>query len=217
MEAKFKQWLQRCHATLDKSVRFEALSNARVQVRGTCCQPLLQLLRSVRLAAIPASHVPLQAAARSKHGEEVTAFERVTDGARTVSTGDVVRINAKPQAVGRVLHFTIPQAVREEGAYANGRVHVQLLPEELYGAGCEKQFSLRRLEAVLSEAEQAEHLQREMLKVCGRPGPVLRSVWAGSSCALRCCRPPAASSPHPGACHAAHRADAVHHGADAGV
>ena len=24
-------------------MRFEALSNARVQVRGTCCQPLLQL------------------------------------------------------------------------------------------------------------------------------------------------------------------------------
>lgn len=57
------------------------------------------------------------------------------------------------------------QATKEEGAYANGRVHVELLPAEVYGGGCEKQFSLRRLEAVLSEAEQQEHMQREMLKV----------------------------------------------------
>jgi len=59
----------------------------------------------------------------------------------------------------------VPQAVREDGAYANGRVHIALLPEELYGAGCEKQFSLRRLEAVLTEAEQQEHLSKELLKV----------------------------------------------------
>ncbi|PRW58303.1 Structural maintenance of chromosomes flexible hinge domain-containing 1 [Chlorella sorokiniana] len=136
MEAKFKQWLQRCHSTLDKSVRFEALADARTQ-----------------------------AAVRSKHGEATTAFERITDGSRTAAVGDVVRINAKPQLVGRVLFFTIPQATKEEGAYANGRVHVELLPAEVYGAGCEKQFSLRRLEAVLSEVEQQEHLQREMLKV----------------------------------------------------
>lgn len=46
---------------------------------------------------------------RSKMGEETTAFERITDGARNVAAGDVVRVNAKPQVVGRVLHFTIPQ------------------------------------------------------------------------------------------------------------
>ena len=34
MEAKFRGWLQRCHATLDKSVRFEALSDSRTQVGG---------------------------------------------------------------------------------------------------------------------------------------------------------------------------------------
>ena len=165
-------------------------------------------------------HTTLQAAVRSKHGEETTAFERITDGARTAAAGDVVRINAKPQLVGRVLYFTIPQAslsslpglscvlqqagtrgagqwgrcpaawaarpagccsppaqpnlwpsppqaTRDEGAYANGRVHIELLPAEVYGTGCEKQFSLRRLEAVLSEAEQQEHLQREMLKARG--------------------------------------------------
>ena len=32
LEAKFKQWLQKCHATLDKSVRFEALVDSRTQV-----------------------------------------------------------------------------------------------------------------------------------------------------------------------------------------
>ncbi|KAL4443930.1 hypothetical protein ABPG75_011667 [Micractinium tetrahymenae] len=136
MEAKFRQWLQRCHATLDKSVRFEALADGRTQ-----------------------------AALRAKLGEETTAFERITDGIRTVSRGDVVRINAKPQLVGRVLHFTIPQAVREDGAYANGRVHIELLPAELHGSACEKQFSLRRVDAVLSEAEQQEYLAKEMLKV----------------------------------------------------
>ena len=36
MEAKFRQWLQRCHATLDKSVRFEALADSRTQVGGVC-------------------------------------------------------------------------------------------------------------------------------------------------------------------------------------
>ena len=57
------------------------------------------------------------------------------------------------------------QSVREEGSYANGRVHVELLPAEVYGPACEKQFSLRRLGAVLKEAEAEEHLQKEMLKV----------------------------------------------------
>ena len=57
------------------------------------------------------------------------------------------------------------QSVREEGSYANGRVHVELLPAEVYGPACEKQFSLRRLGAVLTEAETDEHLQKEMLKV----------------------------------------------------
>lgn len=53
--------------------------------------------------------VSIQAALRAKLGEETTVFERITDGVRTVCRGDVVRINAKPQLVGRVLHFTIPQ------------------------------------------------------------------------------------------------------------
>lgn len=32
MEAKLRQWLQRCHSTLDKSVRFETLADSRTQV-----------------------------------------------------------------------------------------------------------------------------------------------------------------------------------------
>jgi hypothetical protein len=51
----------------------------------------------------------LQAALRGKLGEGTTTFERITDGSRTVSKGDVVRINVKPQLVGRVVAFTIPQ------------------------------------------------------------------------------------------------------------
>jgi hypothetical protein len=51
----------------------------------------------------------LQAALRGKVGEEATAFERISDGARTISRGEVVQVNAKPQMVGRVLHFSIPQ------------------------------------------------------------------------------------------------------------
>lgn len=62
------------------------------------------------------------------------------------------------------------QAVREEGSYANGRLHVELLPPEVYGPACEKQYSLRRMEAVLSEAEEAEHVQKELLRVGAAAG-----------------------------------------------
>ena len=47
MEAKFKQWLQRCHSTLDKSVRFEALADARTQVGGEARVVGRQLGRSL--------------------------------------------------------------------------------------------------------------------------------------------------------------------------
>jgi hypothetical protein len=32
MEKKFKDWLARCHATLDKTIRFEALADSKTQV-----------------------------------------------------------------------------------------------------------------------------------------------------------------------------------------
>ena len=172
--------------------------------------------------------MPLQAAVRGKLGEETTAFLRVADGARAVAAGDVVRLNAKPAAVGRVLHFTIPQAVREEGAYANGRVHVELLPPEVYGAGCEKAISLRRLDGVLSEAEQQEHTQKELLKVGaaggGRLGgrgfaSCMQLALRGSRAAapLHCLTSAPGLSPPPGGLLPAHRAHALCHGAGAGV
>lgn len=34
MEKKFRDWLARCHATLDKSIRFEALVDSKTQVNG---------------------------------------------------------------------------------------------------------------------------------------------------------------------------------------
>lgn len=125
MEAKFRQWLQRCHATLDKSVRFEALADGRTQVSLPCCCISRMLSLYFHRACLPACgpeavrqpyclktnccSIGTQAALRAKLGEDTTAFERITDGIRTVCRGDVVRINAKPQLVGRVQHFTIPQ------------------------------------------------------------------------------------------------------------
>lgn len=61
----------------------------------------------------------------------------------------------------------LEQVVREEGAYANGQVHIELLPAELHGSACKKQFSLRRVEEVMSETEQQDYLAREMLKASG--------------------------------------------------
>ena len=49
----------------------------------------------------------------------------------------------------------------------------------MYGADCERQFSLRRLDAVLSEAEQGEHLAKEMLKVCVGVGGGVGGVGVG--------------------------------------
>lgn len=46
---------------------------------------------------------------RAKHGESTTAFEAIYDGTQAFSKGDIVRINAKPQYIGRVVHFTVPQ------------------------------------------------------------------------------------------------------------
>lgn len=136
IEKRFKEWLGRCHGTLDKSIRFERLADSRAQ-----------------------------AAMRAKLGEGCTVFERTTNGIRTVSVGDVVRIAAKPAVVGRVTCFTVPVAVREEGAYANGRVHIQQLPEEVHGTAAVKTFSMRRLECMLSAKQTEEHCQRETARL----------------------------------------------------
>lgn len=151
MEAKLKAWLQRCHASLDKSVRFEALADARTQVGGRARALGLGWAGRVRglagaaalLALAPRQphqsaqlcrfsfadhphttthtlHTGWQAAVRAKLGEDSTAFERASDGTKVVAAGDVVRVNAKPALVGRVLHFTVPQvrAGAREGVWA---------------------------------------------------------------------------------------------------
>lgn len=53
----------------------------------------------------------MQAALRSARGEEATAFERMEDGGRSISKGDVVRLSVKPAVVGAVLHFSVPQVI----------------------------------------------------------------------------------------------------------
>lgn len=80
MEKRFREWVTRCHSQLDKSIRFEAPADSRAQ-----------------------------AAVRSRLGEGTTAFERISDGHRVVSRGDVVRMGAKPALVGRVVYFLVPQ------------------------------------------------------------------------------------------------------------
>ena len=57
------------------------------------------------------------------------------------------------------------QIALEDGTYAGGRVTVQPLPEQVHGHGNLRTFSLRRIEAVVSEAEAQGHIERELLKV----------------------------------------------------
>ena len=80
MEKRFREWVTRCHSQLDKSIRFEAPADSRAQ-----------------------------AALRARLGEGTTAFERISDGHRVLSRGDVVRLSAKPALVGRVVCFIVPQ------------------------------------------------------------------------------------------------------------
>ena len=64
----------------------------------------------MELLLMRAHHVGhAQAALRGARGEEVTAFERMEDGGRAISKGDVVRLAVKPAVVGAVLHFSVPQ------------------------------------------------------------------------------------------------------------
>lgn len=55
MERKFKDWLARCHAQLDKTTRFEVLADSRLQVGAVCgfaqaavCFALFELLYWLR-------------------------------------------------------------------------------------------------------------------------------------------------------------------------
>lgn len=133
IEKNFREWIGNCHSNLDKLVRFENLADS-------------QTLATVR----------------GQHGERNTAFFRVQVGNMTISAGEIVRISwQKSSIIGRVVYFSINQVVREEGCYANGRVHVHQLPETVYGGKIPKIFSLRRLEGVIAKPDIEEHCKRE--------------------------------------------------------
>ena len=63
------------------------------------------------------------------------------------------------------------QIALEDGAYAGGRVTVQPLPEQVHGQGNLRTFSMRRIEAVMSEADAQSHIERELLKVLSTAFP----------------------------------------------
>ena len=174
LERRFREWLSRCHATLDKRVRYDAPAAPRVQ-----------------------------AAAREAHGEGITAFEKASEGgvaavasssssstfpppnSTAYSAGDLVRLAVKPAIVGEILYFHVPVVGAPTGAHGGGFVTVAPLPEKLWG-GVTRTFPFRRLtcssssyvsegegdEAALttrsatsahvSEVEAAAHVAREL-------------------------------------------------------
>ena len=46
---------------------------------------------------------------RQNFGEDMTAFEAITDGKTTRKAGDVVRLDKKPAVVGRIEYFLVQQ------------------------------------------------------------------------------------------------------------
>lgn len=72
----------------------------------------------------------------------------------------------------QVEHFSIPQVVLSEGCYSGGRVTICALPVELLGSDNLHTWPLRRLEGKVSEAELAEHCNKELSKV--RPVPLVQ-------------------------------------------
>ena len=168
LERRFREWLARCHATLDKRVRYESPAPPR-----------------------------LQASAREAHGEAITVFERASEGgsvavagappssassppdsSTSYAAGDLVRLAVKPAIIGKVLYFHVPVAGASAGAHGGGFVTVAPLPEKLWG-GVTRTFPFRRLasssssngdeggEAAaatshVSEEEAAAHVAREL-------------------------------------------------------
>jgi hypothetical protein len=137
MEKTFRAWLSNCHATLDKSMRFENLAGNAVQ-----------------------------AAVRRIMGENVTAFEKITDGhIRTFQVGDVVKCTAKPSIMGKILYFTVPLVTKDEGTHPAGKVHLAPLPAAVYGEKSVKTFMLRRLTGIVTDKELKEHTAKELQRI----------------------------------------------------
>ena len=143
LERRFREWLAACHATLDRTVRYERL-------------------------APPAD----QAAARMTLGEATTAFLRLSDGVRVVEAGDAVMLATKPTVVGRVLHFTVPRVVDVDGPHAGGRVSVRPLPAEVWGEAATAARAVDAsanpgLEALPPDVSRFARVARLRLSGCG--------------------------------------------------
>lgn len=83
--------------------------------------------------------------------------------------------------------FPPHQVVHGDGCYPNGRVHVEVLPPEVHGEGCCRDFSLRRIEGVLGEKELKEHVGKELLKVRARALLCCAVRFAVLCCAVLYC------------------------------
>lgn len=136
LEKRFKEWLVQCHSNLDRIIRF------------------CQLCSTKR-----------QAEVRSTYGESITAFEKISDGHKTIESGAFLKIAGKPAVIGQVKYFTVPLVVRQEGAYANGRVHLQLLPAEVYNETNLHTFSLRRVDCILTDEQVQSYTAKELGKL----------------------------------------------------
>ena len=58
----------------------------------------------------------VQASVRASRGEEITVFERISDGSHSFLKGEAVRVQGKSkkaQIVGRILHFYVQKASPE--------------------------------------------------------------------------------------------------------
>lgn len=147
LDKKFREWLARCHAELDRSITYE--------------KPL------------PASE---QAAARKVHGESHTVFERCVgalpqDRSAASRRGDVLWLRvgkgANAQICGRVAGFLVPQAVRSDGPYPGGRVLVVRLPELIHGQQ-PVPYPVGRILSACPEADAAEAAEKELARAPAR-------------------------------------------------
>lgn len=128
--------MTQCHSNLDRIIRFNQLCSTK-----------------------------RQAEVRSIYGESITAFDRISDGQKSIESGAFLKIIGKPAVVGQVKYFTVPLVVRQEGAYASGRVHLQLLPAEVYAENNLHTFSLRRVDCILSEEQVTNYATKELGKL----------------------------------------------------
>lgn len=147
LDKKFREWLTRCHAELDRSITYER--------------------------ALPAAE---QAAARRTHGEASTVFERCvgalpSDRSAAVRRGDLLWLRvgkgANAQIAARCAGFLVPQAVKTDGPYPGGRVLAVRLPELIHGSQ-PAPHAVGRILAACSEQQAAEAAEKELSRAPAR-------------------------------------------------